>query len=343
MKVLSIVVPIYNVEKYLKRCLDSICVSEVLSDIEVILVNDGSKDNSIKIMKEYEKKYPNTIILIDKENGGHGSTINAGLKIARGKYFRVIDSDDWVNSIDFIKFVKDLKESDADLVVTNHTQELIFASTNLIVNYEELTSGQVYDFDSFDFSVLKDKYFPMAGSTYKTEVLKKSNLKLMEKTFYVDMQYNIIPIKEVNTFVYFDYDIYKYFIGRKDQSMNIDNFVRNVSHHDKVVKYLIDYYEENKDSYSDNKRYYISNILTLMLNTHYHIYVEYDKNKNTAVKNVKKFDSYLKEKSITLYNNLNRFSIIKYHRKFNFYTVNHLKVLKKVMFVFSKLIKKGEK
>ena len=128
MKVLSIVVPIYNVEKYLKRCLDSICVSEVLSDIEVILVNDGSKDNSIKIMKEYEKKYPNTIILIDKENGGHGSAVNAGIEHASGLYFKVVDSDDWVSQSAYMQILNRLKEllesgSFIDMFISNFVYE----------------------------------------------------------------------------------------------------------------------------------------------------------------------------------------------------------------------------
>ena len=93
MKILSIVVPTYNVEKYLERCIDSLVYDEkVLNDLEILIVNDGSKDNSLQIAKKYEKQYPNTIKVIDKENGGHGSTINAGLKVATGKYFRVIDS-----------------------------------------------------------------------------------------------------------------------------------------------------------------------------------------------------------------------------------------------------------
>lgn len=106
MKVLTILVPVYNTEKYISRCLDSILLKEILDDIEIITVSDGSKDNSAEIIKKYQKKYPDTVILIEKENGGHGSTINVGIKKATGKYFRVLDSDDWVNSIDFIKFVK---------------------------------------------------------------------------------------------------------------------------------------------------------------------------------------------------------------------------------------------
>ena len=105
MKLLTIVVPIYNTEKYLERCVESITPKDVLEDVEILLVNDGSKDNSLQIMKKYAAKYPDTVKVIDKENGGHGSTINAGLKVATGRYFKVLDSDDWFDTANFIKFV----------------------------------------------------------------------------------------------------------------------------------------------------------------------------------------------------------------------------------------------
>ena len=111
MKTLSVVVPVYNTENYIKRCLDFMLVDEIIDDLEVILVNDGSKDNSIKIMRDYESRFPESVVVVDKENGGHGSTINAGLKIASGKYFRVIDSDDWVNRCRFCETYNEIKRS----------------------------------------------------------------------------------------------------------------------------------------------------------------------------------------------------------------------------------------
>ena len=244
MKILTIVVPVYNTEKYIKRCLDSLDNDKINSKIEVLIVSDGSKDNSIEIAKEYEKRLPNTFKIIEKENGGHGSTINKGLELATGKYFRVLDSDDWVDTKNFVTFIEKLEKQDADLVVTDYTKEFVYEGNSQKMIYTSLEPNKVYDFNNFDLKLLNDEYFVMATSTYKTEVLLKSNLKLMEKTFYVDMQYNIVPISEVNNFVYFDLDIYRYFIGRKDQSVNTNSFVKNHLNHDKVVKYLINYYIE---------------------------------------------------------------------------------------------------
>lgn len=319
MKILSIAVPVYNTEKYLKRCIDSVAVSEVLEDIEIILVNDGSKDGSINIMNEYKEKFPNTIVVIDKENGGHGSTINAALKVATGKYFRVLDSDDWFDSYNFIEFVKKLKNEDADLIITNYRKEFIYSGESVEVNWKHLKEDEVYDFNRFDLDILDKEYFVMANSTYKLEVLKNSNLELMEKTFYVDMQYNVMPIKCLKTFKFWKLDIYRYFIGRPDQSMNLQNFVKNRKNHEKVLKYLIEYYIKNKEQYSENQKKYVKQILYYMLTTHYYIYCVYaKKDKKQMYKEIKEMDKYLKDKDQELYNMMYEIGQIKFNRKTKF-------------------------
>lgn len=227
MKILTVIVPVYNTEKYIKRCLDSLDNKEINDKLEVLVVSDGSKDNAINIAKEYSKRLPDTFKIIEKENGGHGSTINKGLELATGKYFRVLDSDDWVDNVNFVEFVKRLEDQDADLVVTDYSKEFIYEGKSEKIIYKNLEPNKKYNFDKFDLNILNGEYFVMATSTYKTEVLRKSNLKLMEKTFYVDMQYNVVPIPYVNSFVYFDLDIYRYFIGRLDQSVNTASFVKN--------------------------------------------------------------------------------------------------------------------
>ena len=325
MKILSIAIPVYNTEKYIKRCMDSILLKEIIDDIEIILVNDGSKDNSINIMNEYKDSYPQSVVVIDKENGGHGSTINAALTVASGKYFRVLDSDDWFDSIDFITFVKNLKNEDVDLIITNYRKEYIYDGTSEEINWKGLEENKVYKFNEIDLKILNKEYFVMANSTYKTELLRDSNLKLLEKTFYVDMQYNVIPISKLNTFKYMNLDIYRYFIGRPDQSMNLQNFVKNRSNHDRVMKFLIDYYINNKESFSENQIKYIKQILYYMLTTHYYIYCVYAKNNRKSIyKEIKDFDKYLKSKDIELYKMMAEIGQIKCNRntKFIFTRIN---------------------
>jgi glycosyltransferase involved in cell wall biosynthesis len=338
MKTISIVVPVYNTENYIRKCLDSLLVNEILKDIEVIVVNDGSKDNSIQVMQEYKNKFVETVVLINKINGGHGSTINEGLKIAKGKYFRVVDSDDWVNSTDFVRLVKILKKEDADLVVTNYRKEHIYENRSEYLKYEGLEEKK-YKFNEFNIENLKTEFFTMSTSVYKTAILRKSKLNLLEKTFYVDMQYNIVPIKEVETFRYINLDIYRYFIGRKEQSMDLQNFVKNQEHHEKVVKYLVEYYTKNKEIYAKTKKEYIKKILYNMIYTHYCIYCIYDsQNRKRAYKRVKQFDKYLKEQDSELYNLYINSKMIEYNRKLGFIPtiLNGTSIYKSLKFVAKK-------
>ena len=143
MKTLSIAIPVYNTEDYIRRCLDSVLVQEALPYIELIIVNDGSKDSSPEIIREYQARFPENIVFIDKENGGHGSTINAALKAATGKYFRVLDSDDWFDTPEFIKYLKALSACDEDLIVPPYTQEYVYNGTVVPYNYEFFTHDQV--------------------------------------------------------------------------------------------------------------------------------------------------------------------------------------------------------
>lgn len=319
MKTISILIPVYNTEKYIKRCMDSILLDDILGDIEIILVNDGSKDDSLKIMNEYKKQYSKSVVVIDKENGGHGSTINAGLKIATGKYFRVIDSDDWVNSKHFVEFVKRLRDENVDAVITNYNRETVSNRMSEVIEWKKLEENETYNFDKFNLELLDKEYFVMANTTYKTEVLKNAKLNLMEKTFYVDMQYNVIPILHVKNFKYWNLNIYRYFLGRPDQTMNLQNLVRNRANHEKVMKFLIEYYTENLGRFSENKKAYIKQILFYMLTTHYYIYCVYPKkDKKKICKEIKKFDKYLKGINAELYSIMDEISQIKYNRKTKF-------------------------
>ena len=319
MKVLTVAVPVYNTEKYLKRCFDSLLIDEVLNDIEIVTVNDGSKDGSLALLKEYGDKYPETVVVVDKENGGHGSAVNAALDKASGKYFRVLDSDDWVSSEDFVRLVKKLREEVADLVITNYSKEFVYDGRTEKNEWKNLEDGKEYIFDEINLELLDKEYFVMANSVYKTDVLKQSGLRLMEKTFYVDMQFNVVPITRVRTFRYYDLDIYRYFIGRPDQSMNLDNFIRNRTNHEKVVKFIVEFYTGLEKELSDNKKDYIRLILFYILRTHYYIYCYYPKKGSKEMyKEIKAFDVFLKNKDLQLYKMMNSIGQIRYNRKLKF-------------------------
>ncbi|NLL05132.1 MAG: glycosyltransferase family 2 protein [Clostridiaceae bacterium] len=184
MKTLSIVVPSYNMEKYIERCLDSFVSEEIMDRIEVLVINDGSKDSTLQIAKGYEKKYPGTFIAVDKINGGHGSTINKGIELAKGKYFKVVDADDWVDTNALIKLVDFLDACESEIVVTH------FATVNLVDDKREEIRFKDVEFErnySWSEIVAKKMVLPMHSITYKTLVLKDNKIRLQEKTFYVDL------------------------------------------------------------------------------------------------------------------------------------------------------------
>ena len=319
MKVLSIVVPTYNVERYIDRCLQSLLYDEeILDDIEILIVNDGSKDNSLNIAKSYEKKYPKTVKVIDKENGGHGSTINVGLKLANGKFFRVIDSDDWVNIDDFSRYVKDLKKLDCDLVLTNYSKEFIYDNSTLKFKYSnKIEFNKIYNLREFDLRKFNDDYFFMATSTFKTQILREQKIELDENTFYVDMEFIIFPIPKIKNFILLDYDIYRYFIGRADQSINIQSYIKNRKHHEKVLRKLINFYEDT--DMDKNKKEYIFKILVFMINSHYLIYCKNILPDKKNINELKKFDLFLKEKSPKLYfETSKKYAYINWNRKTSF-------------------------
>ena len=168
-KILTITIPSYNVEAYLEDCLESFVNSEVMEEIEVLVVNDGSSDHTAEIAQRYVDKYPDTFRLINKENGGHGSTINTGIKEAKGKYFKVVDGDDWVDTRNFIRLVKVLKESEADIVASNYTW--INHATRLPEKrqeypFEKIEYNKLYKFEEIVGKTIID----MHATTFKTEL-----------------------------------------------------------------------------------------------------------------------------------------------------------------------------
>jgi len=345
MKLLTVAVPTFNTEKYLERCLQSLVYDDkALESLEIIVVNDGSTDNSLAIAREYEKKYPNTIVIIDKPNGGHGSAINKALGIAKGKYFRVVDSDDWVNIIDFPDHFKDLKKYDVDIVLTNYNRELVYEGASEEFKYGEVIPyGRVFNLSDFDLKLFKDNYFFLATSDFRTEFLRKAGVKLDEKTYYVDMEFVIFPIKEMSTFVYLNYNIYRYYQGRNDQSISAQSMVRNRIDHEKVLRKLLHFYKMTK--LSKNKKKYVAKILILMLNSHYMIYCGQKTQEKSMTNEIRAFDLFLNREYGALYDKVAvKFPYIAIYRSSKFMFIhNFYAIYKKYVdhVIFAK--GKGEK
>ena len=305
-KVLAIGIPSYNGEKYLDRCIPTFIHPEIMDKIEVIIVNDGSKDRTKEIAEKYAKKYPNTVKVINKENGGHGSAVNAALYSTEAKYYKVVDCDDWVDTKALVKLVNFLEKTDADIVSNDYeTVDMVTGESNLITN-PNIEYDKVYNISQLN---MKEIYISIHSTTYKTKLLRDHNIKLQEKTFFVDVEYQLLPIPYVNTIVFRKEIVYKYMIGNVNQSVDKNNFVKRYDDHNRVVYRIIEFLKnaDLNDSQSD----YVENVFTKVLYTHYALGCYYDSDKQRGIERAKLFDEYLKEnnkyyydKMGSIYNNI---------------------------------------
>ena len=230
MKLLSIAVPCYNSQAYMNKCIDTLLVSDA---VEVIIVDDGSTDQTALIADGYQNRYPNCVRAIHQENGGHGCAVMTGLKNAAGKYFRVVDSDDWLEKDALIQVLQTLQkfsdeENQIDLLVTNYIYDKVGARHKQAIHYANaIQPKSVLHWDEIGHFRM-GQYLLMHALTYRTEMLRQSGLNLPKHTFYVDNLYAYIPLKCVDTLYYLNVDLYHYTIGRSDQSVHEDVMIRRI-------------------------------------------------------------------------------------------------------------------
>lgn len=242
MKKISFVVPCYNSESYMERCIDSLLVGG--EDVEIIIVNDGSKDNTKKIADCYQKKYPTIVKAIHKENGGHGSGVNAGLKNATGEYFKVVDSDDWLDKDALLSLLGEIKKikkakKEVDLFICNYIYDHLYEGKQKVMRYQNVfPTGELCTWNDLGH-FRSSQYMIMHSLIYKTSILRACKLELPEHTFYVDNIVAYQPLPFVNTIMYLDLDLYHYFIGREDQSVNERVMMGRVDQQIKVTKLIV--------------------------------------------------------------------------------------------------------
>lgn len=242
-KLLSIVIPMYNMEKYIRRCLDSFLIEEELMEkMQVIIVNDGSKDSSLSIANEYQEKHPNTFDVVNKENGNYGSCVNAGIDKAMGEYFRILDADDWFSPKGLRVLLGNLEaKRDIDFVITNFVD--IYKNNKTIVRkpHTKVRDDIVYDFDTFDFS--KDReILTMHSILYRTSLLKRINLRLQSGISYTDTEYCYFPLVVAKRFIFMDIPLYQYRHGREGQTMQKKQIVKGATSFMKIAKRLLEDY-----------------------------------------------------------------------------------------------------
>ena len=243
MKLLSFAIPCYNSESYMKHCIESILPGG--EDVEIIIVDDGStKDRTAEIADEYAKKYPSIVKAVHQENGGHGEAVNTGLKNATGLYFKVVDSDDWVDIDAYMKILEKLRQfkdegSQIDMVLANYVYEKEGAKHKKVMRQTGFPKDRIFTWSDIKH-FYKGHYILMHSVIYRTELLKKCRMQLPKHTFYVDNIYVYKPLPYVRTIYYMDVDFYRYFIGRDDQSVNEKVMISRIDQQIKVNKIMLD-------------------------------------------------------------------------------------------------------
>ena len=249
MKYISFAIPSYNSQEYMSHAIESILVGG--EDVEIIIVNDGSSDDTSKIAHEYEEKYPTIIKAVDKENGGHGDAVNSGLTHATGKYFKVVDSDDWVDEEALYKILDVLKkfeeeEKQVDMLLANYVYEKEGMEHKKVIEYKNvLPQEEIFGWNDVKHFHL-GQYILMHSVIYRTDFLKLCQLRLPKHTFYVDNIYVYYPLPHVRKMYYMDVDFYRYYIGREDQSVNEKVMIGRVDQQIKVNKLMVDYLTTTK-------------------------------------------------------------------------------------------------
>ena len=269
MKTISFAVPCYNSAAYMDKCIESLL--KCGDDIEIIIVDDGStKDDTPSKADAWQEAHPDVVRAIHQENGGHGAAVNTGLAAARGLYFKVVDSDDWLDEAAMKKVMAYLRsqtgrEKATDLVVANYVYEKVHEGTRTVMGYFNVFPTDE-EFGWKDVGHFRQsQYLLMHSAIYRTELLRDTGLKLPEHCFYVDNIFVYVPLPFVDTIRYLDVDMYRYFIGREDQSVNESVMMGRIDQQLRVTRIMIDAVQLPGDVPEKRLERYMENYLSMMM------------------------------------------------------------------------------
>ena len=260
MKLLTFTIPCYNSQDYMRHCIESILPGG--EDVEILIVDDGSTDNTAAIADEYARKYPTIVRAIHQENGGHGEAVNAGIRNATGLYFKVVDSDDWVDEEAYLKILDKLREIAGgsvalDMLLANYVYEKVGVTHKKVMRQLGFPKDQVFTWSDVRH-FYKGHYILMHSVIYRTKLLRECGLELPKHTFYVDNIYVYKPLPFVRTIYYMDVDFYRYFIGREDQSVNEKVMIGRIDQQIRVNKIMLDEVDLNKVTNHKCRKYMIN-------------------------------------------------------------------------------------
>lgn len=302
MKLLSVTVPCYNSQEYMEKAIQSLICGG--NDVEVIIVDDGSTDRTAQIADEYARQYPEIVRVIHKGNGGHGDAIMAGLQYAKGLYFKVVDSDDWLDSDGFQKTLKtlhNLQLQPVDMVISNYLYNKNGVKRPYAMQYRKcLPIERVFGWNDIrPFGI--GQCMLMHSVIYRTALLRQCGLQLPKHTFYVDELYVYLPLRYVQSMYYLNLNLYHYYIGREDQSVQEKIMIERIDQALYVNRLLISAFDPYECTYSKQREYlqHYLGIITMVSST---LLIKSGTTENLQKK--KDLWSFIQTTNPTLYRNL---------------------------------------
>lgn len=304
MKLLSVVIPCYNSQDYMRKCIESLLPGGEI--VEILIVNDGSSDSTGEIADEYAKNYPSIVKAIHQVNGGHGEAVNTGIHNATGLYFKVVDSDDWVDGVAYSKILITIQQlvwdqSLVDMLLSNYVYEKDGATHKMVMRYDNvLPQERVFNWQEIGL-FRKGQYILMHSVIYRLQLLRECGLQLPKHTFYVDNLYAYIPLPYIDRIYYVNVDFYRYYIGRVDQSVNEKVMISRIDQQLKVNKLMVELV--NIHNVSNVKlRNYMINYLEIITVVSSILLLRSGSDENLRKK--RDLWNYIKEKDIKLYQQL---------------------------------------
>ena len=266
-KILTISIAAYNVEKYIEETLESLVSTKNINKLEIFVIDDGGQDSTLEIAQKYHQLYPSSIIPVHKENGGYGTTVNYSMEHASGKYFKLLDGDDWVQTHELDRLIQHLENIETDVVITP------------FLKGPEMTEMEKIDYQKYfeeneELLISDLDKLPLIGMwalCYKTSVLRESGLKLPERLFYTDQFFCTLPFATAKTIVYFDAVVYCYRVGREGQSVSRESRIKNAQMTFDICSELVKFVSDNTNNpnyhYMRHRvsSYYQSSLKTILL------------------------------------------------------------------------------
>lgn len=305
-KILTIIIPSYNTESFVDSVLQSFDDSRIINDLEIIFIDDGSTDSTAAKALVYKEKYPLSLTVITKENGGHGSGINTGLELASGKYIKVVDGDDYVDPEELFHLVADLKNNDVDMVisrystvscVTGEVKTVQPTEYGMINCHRDLEYNKVYDSEE----ILPYVYASIHAITYKTDILRNNRIKMSEKTFYEDNEFVLYPIAYVKSILLSSYNVYRYRIDQNTQSIDIENVRKRINQLTSIIVKITKWYDSIKQSMNAENRQYVIRAISCQIYIISMVYLSFKEDINKHGLDLHAFLKTIKDESIEIY------------------------------------------